>query len=205
MDKEQWGAPNQLYFCGLFWLGVTWILEAPGHCPPYPPTCNAPGYNHILDLWPECSRCGWSVWCGGSSDRSHLLDLLSCFFFQQVLHNWCNKGRDMCYPVHVMHIIGRSSPCGGSGFRVLTISGSPYNRKQNVLSASFWFRVLTSHIGLAISYYISIIYILNVTFIWNYILSALCFPVWPNHHFNAVSTMFVYNWKIDIPIVFTVM
>ena len=37
--------------------------------------------------------------------------------------------------------------------------------------------------------------LLNVTFIWNYILSALCFPVWPNHHFNSVSTIFVYNWK----------
>ena len=45
--------------------------------------------------------------------------------------------------------------------------------------------------------------LLNVTFIWNYILSALCFPVWPNHHFNPVSTIFVYNWKIDIPIVFS--
>ena len=45
--------------------------------------------------------------------------------------------------------------------------------------------------------------LLNVTFIWNYILSALCFPVWPNHHFNPVSTIFVYNWKIYIPIVFS--
>ena len=39
------------------------------------------------------------------------------------LHNWCNKGRGMCYPVcGMVHIkktlllIGKSSPCGGSGF-----------------------------------------------------------------------------------------
>ena len=40
-----------------------------------------------------------------------------------LLHDWCNKGRGMCYPVCVMvHIkeplllIGKSRPCGGSGF-----------------------------------------------------------------------------------------
>ena len=40
-----------------------------------------------------------------------------------VLHDWCNKGRGMCSPVcGMMHIkeplllIGKSSPCGGSGF-----------------------------------------------------------------------------------------
>ena len=62
--------------------------------------------------------------------------------FQPVLHNWCNKGRGMCYPVYgVMHIkeplllIGKSSPCGGSGFPLslsewsFTICLMPYNRK----------------------------------------------------------------------------
>ena len=41
----------------------------------------------------------------------------------QMLHDWCNKGRGMCYPVCVMvHIkeplvlIDKSSPCGGSVF-----------------------------------------------------------------------------------------
>ena len=40
-----------------------------------------------------------------------------------MLHDWCNKGHGMCYPVCVMvHIkeplllIGKSSPCGGSMF-----------------------------------------------------------------------------------------
>ena len=27
------------------------------------------------------------------------LDLLSYFSFQSVLHDWCNKGCGMCYPV----------------------------------------------------------------------------------------------------------
>ena len=47
-----------------------------------------------------------------------------------VLHDWCNKGRGMYYPVcGMMHIkeplllIGKSSPCCGSGFP-LSLSGS---------------------------------------------------------------------------------
>ena len=45
------------------------------------------------------------------------------FSFQPVLHDWCNKGCGMCYPVYGMvHIkellllIGKSSPYGGSRF-----------------------------------------------------------------------------------------
>ena len=62
-------------------------------------------------------------WCDGSSDRSLMADPLSYFSFQPLLHDWCNKGRGMCYPVcRMMHIkeplllIRKSSPCGGSGF-----------------------------------------------------------------------------------------
>ena len=47
---------------------------------------------------------------------------LSYFPFQPVLHDWCNKGRGMCYPVcGMVHIkeplllIRKSSLCGGSG------------------------------------------------------------------------------------------
>ena len=65
----------------------------------------------------------------------HGVDPLSYFSVQPVLHDWFNKGRGMYYPVYgIVHIkehllvIGKSSPCGGSGF--------PYNRKLNVLSAS---------------------------------------------------------------------
>ena len=48
---------------------------------------------------------------------------VSYFSFQPVLHDWCNKGCGMCYPVSGMvHIkeplllIDNSSLCGGSGF-----------------------------------------------------------------------------------------
>ena len=70
------------------------------------------------------------------------VDPLSYFLFQPVFHDWCNKGRGMCYPVcGMVHIkeplllIGKSSPCGGSGFP-LSLSEGPfticltlYNRK----------------------------------------------------------------------------
>ena len=67
---------------------------------------------------------------------------LNYFSFQPLLHDWCNKGRGMCYPVcRMVHIkeplllIGKSSPCGGSGFPLspsewsCTICPTPYNRK----------------------------------------------------------------------------
>ena len=67
---------------------------------------------------------------------------LSYFSFQPVLHDWCNKGHGMCYPVcGMVHIkeplllIDKSSLCGGSGFPFslsewsLTICLTPYNRK----------------------------------------------------------------------------
>ena len=67
---------------------------------------------------------------------------LSYFSFQPVLHDWCNKGRGMCYPVcgmvHIkepLMLIEKSSPCGGSGFPFslsewsLTIWLTPINRK----------------------------------------------------------------------------
>ena len=79
----------------------------------------------------------------------HGVDPLSYFSFQPVRHDWCNKGCGMCYPVcGMVHIkeplllIGRSSPCYGSGFPLslsewsFTTCLMPYNRKYNVLSAS---------------------------------------------------------------------
>ena len=79
----------------------------------------------------------------------HGVDPLSYFSFQPVLHDWCNKGRGMCYPVcgmvHIkepLMLIRKSSLCGGSGFPFsllewsLTICLTPYKHKGNVLSAS---------------------------------------------------------------------
>ena len=51
-----------------------------------------------------------------------------------MFHDWCN--------VLSLLLIGKSSPCGGSGFPLslsewsFTICLTPYNRTQNVLSAS---------------------------------------------------------------------
>ena len=39
------------------------------------------------------------LWRDGSSDRSFMVDPLTYFSFQPVLHDWCNKGRGMCHPV----------------------------------------------------------------------------------------------------------
>ena len=95
--------------------------------------------------------CGKSIhsWCDGSSDRSFMVDPLSYFSFQPVLHDWCNKGHGMCYPVcGTMHIkeplllIGKSSPCGSSGYFLslsewsFNICPTPYYRIKNVLSVS---------------------------------------------------------------------
>ena len=62
------------------------------------------------------------VRCVGGSIL-HELDPLSYFSLQPVLHDWCNKGRGMCYPVcGMVHIkeplllIDKSGLCGGSGF-----------------------------------------------------------------------------------------
>ena len=39
----------------------------------------------------------------------HRVDPLSYFSFQPVLHDWCNKGRGICYPVcGIVHI---KEPC----------------------------------------------------------------------------------------------
>ena len=39
-------------------------------------------------LWLRGNRDG----CDGSSDRSFMVDPLSHFSFQPVIHDWCNKG-----------------------------------------------------------------------------------------------------------------
>ena len=72
----------------------------------------------------------------------HGVDTLSYFLFQTVLHDWCNKGRGMCYSVcGMVHIkeplllIGKSRLCGCSRFPVslsewsFTICLTLYNHK----------------------------------------------------------------------------
>ena len=57
------------------------------------------------------------------TDRSFLVDPLNKKTFQPLIHDWCKKGCGLSYPVcGMVHIkeplllIGKSSPCGGSGF-----------------------------------------------------------------------------------------
>ena len=92
----------------------------------------------------KCSSVvrAFALWYNGSSDRSFMMDPFSYFSLQPVLHDWWKRGRGMCYPicgmVHIkdpLLIIGKSSPCGGSGFPLslsewsFTICTTPYNRK----------------------------------------------------------------------------
>ena len=49
---------------------------------------------------------GVHSWCDGLSDRSFMVDPLSYFSFQPVLHDWCEKSCGMCYPV-----------CGGNAYK----------------------------------------------------------------------------------------
>ena len=66
----------------------------------------------------------------------HGVDPLSYFSFQPVLHDWCNKGCGMYYPVcGMVHIkeplllIDKSSLCGSSRFPFSLSCVMPYNRK----------------------------------------------------------------------------
>ena len=84
-------------------------------------------------IWPMSERyvSGKSVhsWCDGLSDRSFMVDPLTYYSFQPVLHDWCNKDHSICYPVYgIMHIkeplllIRESSPCSGSSGFLLSLS-----------------------------------------------------------------------------------
>ena len=110
------------FFVFLFINVSVLLLLFPPPPPPPPPT--SPGNKDMV--LPRISR----------------KSPLSYFSFHPVLHNWCNKGRGMCYPVcRMVHIeellllIDKSSLCGDSGFPFslsewsLTICLTPYNRR----------------------------------------------------------------------------
>ena len=66
---------------------------------------------------------------------------IELFLVPAMPHDWCNKGRGICYVCGMMHIkeplllIAKSSLCGYSGFPLslyewyFTICLTPYNRK----------------------------------------------------------------------------
>ena len=95
-----------------------------------PPTCIYMNAIGALTIW-----CHFSI--------HYMMYPLSYFSFQPVLHDWCNKGRGMCYPVcGMVHIkeplllIDKSSLCGDSGFpfslsewSLTILCLTPYNRR----------------------------------------------------------------------------
>ena len=71
-----------------------------------------------------------------------MVDPLSYFSFQSMLHDWCNKGCGMCYPVgRIVHIkepvllTGKGSPCSGDS-RVCYLNGPIRHITINMFSAS---------------------------------------------------------------------
>ena len=116
------------------------------------PTSRSP---HIIRETPShtCTHANKGAGRSSEVDRSlmvqwvvgsilHGVDPLSYFSVQPVFHDWCNKGRGVCYPVcGIVHIkeslllIGKSSLCGCSGFPFslsewsLTICLTAYNRR----------------------------------------------------------------------------
>ena len=63
------------------------------------------------------------------------VDPLSYFSFQPVLHDWCNKGCDMCYPVcgmvHNKEPLERVAHVVAAGFLSHYLSGTfPYVRRH---------------------------------------------------------------------------
>ena len=73
------------------------------------------------------ARCSYVV--RGSSDQSLMVDPLTYFSFQPVLHDWYNTGCGMFYPVcGMVHIkdplllIGKSSPYSSGSRFPLSIS-----------------------------------------------------------------------------------
>ena len=73
----------------------------------------------------QCSTTGVpkAMVCYPVCGMVHIKELLLLFLVPASAHDWCNKGCHVCYPVcGMMHIkeplllIGKSSPCGCSGF-----------------------------------------------------------------------------------------
>ena len=76
-----------------------------------------------------------NIWCGIFVRVLFSLWVLYDCAFQPVLHNWCNKGRGMCYPVfcRMVHIkeplllIGKIGQVAAAGFPSHYLSGPlPY-------------------------------------------------------------------------------
>ena len=119
--------PRFMCVCVCVCVCVGWLKKIP----------NKFRYNYTISL---ALICIFLFGDNSATQHNHRVDPLSYFSFQPVLHDWCNKGRGMYYPVcGMVHIKGpvllidKSSLCGGSGFPFslsewsLTICLMPYN------------------------------------------------------------------------------
>ena len=72
-----------------------------------------------------------------------MVDPLSYFFIQPVLHDWCNKGRGMCYPVCGMVHIKEPLQLNvaAAGFLSRYLSGPlPYVWRHITVNKMCWVR-----------------------------------------------------------------
>ena len=112
-----------------FRLAARVLLYAPSHRQDstYHGLCYTSLLNKVHNVYDSiCHQlCGESVhsWCDRSSDRSSLVDPLSHF----LLHDWCNKGRGMCYPacrmMHIKEHLERVAHVVAVGFLFCYLSG----------------------------------------------------------------------------------
>ena len=130
--------PFDLWLCTINAMGKRSLRCRP--LAPPPPVCRLISRIRGAGRSSEVERSLMVRWVVGSI--LHGVDPLSYFSFKPVIHDWCNKGGGMCYPVcRMVHIteplllIDNSSLCGGSGFPFsqsecsLTICLTPYNRR----------------------------------------------------------------------------
>ena len=103
----------------------------------------SPGF--YTKKYPTSISCSWTLYAPDTDKRPILLKLVKfalaadkkdvvkvqycipyTISFQPVLHDWCNKGCGICYPVcgmvhikELLLLIRKSSPCGSSRFPLL--------------------------------------------------------------------------------------
>ena len=104
----------------------------------------------------------------------HGVDPLSYFSYQLVLHDWCNKGRGMYYPVCGMMLIKEPLLLIGkitaAGFLSRYLNGSlPYVRHHITVNKMCWVHRLLKH-------FFRLYYIWNiVNYLFNYIICVSMF------------------------------
>ena len=110
----------------------------------------------------------------------HGVDPLSYFSLQPVLHDWCNKGRGMCYLVcgmvyikEPLLLIDKSSLCGSSGFPFSLSEWSLTIWRHITIDKMCWVRRYIKHFSLSLPIYRSQNLIIKLTTICYWILIKL--------------------------------